>query len=214
MSRKDNKSIEIIGVVIAAFTCIAAYLAIPPDRLEFLRKDSPDANQTANPVTEAQPDTFGDLTPSPESTAAPPMPTQVQSISLDPFTVPANTSEGIRFPAELTGWYTFRYVDGAYSTYPVDQIPPGTATWLTGITVFKNKPVQWDGTVVGRNFDEAVNDYNYQFSETEAEARAQGSSFRIFLEQGDYITLVAIDHQSSYDDNPGAIIFEVFFLPE
>ncbi len=134
-------------------------------------------------------------------------------VSLGTLSVPGNSSEGVRFPVNQAGLYTFKYVRGAYSVYPVGSIPAGEATWLTAVRVFKNRPIVWEGTAISNFPDYNAADAPYSFNASEAEAKVRGQTTPISLLQGDYLILAAVDGRPYYSDNPGEVIFEVFYTP-
>ena len=147
----------------------------------------------------------------PEVPVIVPTPTPV---SIGTISVPGNSSEGTRFTASQSGLYIFRYVRGAYSTYPTDGIPAGQATWLTAVRIFKNRPTEWNGDAISDLADYRAVDYAYFYSQREVEERAEGQSLTLSLLQGDYLILVAVDGRPYYSDNPGEVVFEVLFIPE
>lgn len=138
----------------------------------------------------------------------PPTPTFIGTIS-----VPCNSPEGFEFVVTQSGTYIFQYVSGAYSVYSTDNIPTGEASWYTTIRVFKNRSVEWDGIYMV-DPDYRVADYGSFFSKNEAEEKANGHSLELFLLQGDYLILVAVDQPLGFSDNPGEVTFDVLYIPE
>ncbi|MCA9950747.1 MAG: hypothetical protein KDE48_13950 [Anaerolineales bacterium] len=49
---------------------------------------------------------------------------------------------------------------------------------------------------------------------SEATAKEYSAPVTISLSQGDTLCLAGIDKSSSYNDNPGEVIFEVLFFPQ
>jgi len=134
-------------------------------------------------------------------------------VSIGTISIPGNSSEGLVFPVTQSGLYAFKYISGAYSTHRVEQIPSGQATWLTAVRVFKNRPAEWNGDAISDFPEYNLADALYSFSASEAESKVQGHILTVSLLQGDYLTLVAVDGRPYYSDNPGAVVFEVFFTP-
>ena len=128
--------------------------------------------------------------------------------------VPGNLAEGISFPVTRAGTYIFRYVGGAYSTYPPDRIPSGLQTWLADVRVFKNRPVQFDDDKINEYSDYRLVNLGYGNSTEEVQNRALQNAVpvQIQLVEGDELHIVAVDARSAYNDNPGQVEFEVLFI--
>lgn len=141
-------------------------------------------------------------------------PTPVPQTATMMLHVPGNNPRGTPFRATSTGTHIIRYIDGAYSTYPVGKGPNGTLTWLTAVFVYKGVSVQWDGDRI-RDEDTFVRiaDNSYFATRDEAinAARIRNTERTIYLSAGEIITLIAVDGQSFYDDNPGNIDLEIVF---
>ena len=133
--------------------------------------------------------------------------------SLGTIRVFGNSNQGVQIQIPQSGIYRFAYRNGAYSTYPVDGAPANTNTWLTAILVFRGDRALWDGT---RIKDESLflrlADTKYWASAEEAEKSAQGQYVEASLNQGDVLTLIAVDHFDAYGDNPGQVVIEWFFV--
>ncbi len=135
-------------------------------------------------------------------------------VSIGNISVAGNSSEGTKFTATQTGIYIFKYIGGSYSTYPSSKKPPvGTLTWLTGIRVFKNRAVEWNGIAISDYSDYRAVDYAYYASASEVENIAKGSILTVSLQKGDYLIFVAVDELPYYSDNPGEVKFEVLYTP-
>lgn len=135
-------------------------------------------------------------------------------VSIGNISVQGNSSEGTKFTATQAGIYTFKYISGAYSTYPASKTPPaGTLTWLTAVRVFKNRPVEWNGIAISNSSDYRAVDYAYYATASEVENIAKGSILMVSLLQGDYLVFAAVDELPYYSDNPGEVVFEVLYTP-
>ena len=149
----------------------------------------------------------------PEIPVITPMPT---ATSIGTISVPGNSNQGTLFTASRTGRYVFKYVSGAYSTYPLNRTPPeGVLTWLADIRGFLNRPVEWNGRAISENTDFRIVSLGYSTTADEAQAKATKYSVpvSISLAQGDRLLLVAVDHKEAYNDNPGEVVLEVLFAP-
>lgn len=133
--------------------------------------------------------------------------------SLGTIRIFGNSNQGVQIWIPQSGIYRFAYRSGAYSTYPVDGAPANTNTWLTAIFVFRGDRALWDGR---RIKDESLflrlADTKYWASAEEAEKSAQGQYVEAQLNQGDVLTLIAVDHFDAYADNPGQVVIEWFFV--
>jgi len=129
------------------------------------------------------------------------------------LSLPGNTREGIKFSASQSGTYIFKYVSGAYSTYPEGSIPSGLKTWLTAYRVFLNRSPEWNGIAISDYPDFSFADYNFQSSASDAENKAQGFSLSVHLLKGDYLIFVPVDEKPYYGDNPGEVLVDVYFTP-
>lgn len=155
------------------------------------------------------------ITPSSPPTSTKAITPQPVASIVDTITIPGNSSEGVRFTADQQGYYTFQYVEGAYSTYPVNQIPANTNTWLTSVLAFKGEYPEFDGQIIrhDRAYFSVADTRRYWPSEADASRAAAGSRVRIHLGAGEILTLIAVDEQSYYFDNPGGVVLEVLFTP-
>ncbi len=136
-----------------------------------------------------------------------------QPVSLGTIRIPGNSNQGIQIRIDQSGYYMFRYVSGAYSTYPLNQSPSGTKTWLTAVLIFKGPRALWEGeSVKGDSSFARVADTAYWSSAQEAENASRGMITRASLNKGDVLTLIAVDGQSYYSDNPGEVTLELLIL--
>ena len=153
-------------------------------------------------------------TPQISTPEIPVIPPTLTPVSIGTISVLGNSSEGIKFTATQAGVYMFKYIGGAYSTYPSNKTPPaGTLTWLTAVRVFKNRPVEWNGIAISNSSDYRAVDYAYYASANEVENIANGSILTVSLLKGDYLVFVAVDELPYYSDNPGEVNFEVLYTP-
>jgi len=141
------------------------------------------------------------------------VPTPIPS-TIGTIVVPGSSNLGVKFASTASGFYTFRYVSGSYSTYPAGNTPSDIKSWLTAIRIFKNRDVEWNGIAISDFPDVNLSDFNFNFTAAEAEAKAKGSSTTIQLQEGDYLILVGVDGKPDYSDNPGEVVLEVLYVPE
>ena len=129
--------------------------------------------------------------------------------------VPRNSSRGKSFAAPRTGNYEFRYVSGAYSTYPANGAPAGQASWLASVAIFKGSPI-WDGDILRTSDAQLIIGWGGQYFTTKKAAAeaASGQAFDWQLNEGDALTLITVDKQSRYTDNSGDDVrIEIWYLP-
>ncbi|MCG8376299.1 MAG: hypothetical protein MI702_07435 [Chlorobiales bacterium] len=163
------------------------------------------------------PPTSRPVTPEPTDPSSPTVITSTIGVaskeSLGVLRVLGNSNQGIQLVTESTGYHLFEYRGGAYSGWPINAEPEGRDTWLTAVRVYSGDQPTWDGKVL--TFDGLIlriADMGYQSSAEEAELLAQGQNGQVWLEEGDVITLIAVDDREAYSDNPGQILLEWFFL--
>ncbi len=190
-----------------SFVDVLPFAALNSLTLEQLSSQTLDCTTGKVVIQEATPQIS-----TPEIPVIPPTPAPV---SLGTISVPGNSNEGMLFTASRSGQYIFKYVNGAYSTYPLNRIPEGLATWLADVRVFKNRSVEWIGNDISEHPEYRIINLGYSFSADEAEAQAKEYSVpvSISLAQGDTLILVAIDKKDAYNDNPGEVVLEVLFVP-
>ena len=119
---------------------------------------------------------------------------------IEKITVPSNLASGINYIASNTGTYTFKYADSAFTAYG--------GCWSTRINVYL-------GPVPLPNENDAsfsLGSASCATSKDKAIERTKGEIANIKLNAGDTITLVVGD--SSYSDNIGSIILEIYFMPK
>lgn len=146
----------------------------------------------------------------PTSTSAPQGP-HIQSLGT--IRIFGNSNQGAQIQIPQSGIYRFAYKSGAYATYPIGGAPENTKTWLTAIFIYQGDRALWDGR---RIKDESLflrlADTKYWASAEEVEQSAQGQYVEAQLNQGDVLTLIAVDHFDAYADNPGQVVIEWFFI--
>jgi len=145
-------------------------------------------------------------TPMPEKNISVPIPTPqfVQKLS-----VPSNTNSGITFQASKSGVYIFKYSDSAYSV----GIGYG---WLTKVYGFSGSAVLWsknndliDGAAL---FIIDSKEWAYKLRQ-EAIKATKDIKANVWLNKGDWVTLVVQDGKLDYEDNTGEVVLDVFFIP-
>ena len=141
------------------------------------------------------------------------IPTTVSStptpISIETITLLGNSNEGKLFTANQSGMYILKYIDGAYSTFPVSN----QGLWQTSVRIYKNRPVAWEQNSIG-GFDYEFAAFGEVSSKEQAMSNANGSSISIQLSQNDYIYMIAVDGKNNYADNPGEVVIEILFIPQ
>ena len=129
--------------------------------------------------------------------------------SLGTIRVFGNSNAGVQIQIPETGIYRFTYRGGAYATYAIGNAPPDTKTWLTAVFIFRGPQALWDGRrIKDENVFLRLADMKYWASAEEAENAAQGQYVEAQLNQGDVLTLIAVDHFDAYADNPGHVVVE------
>jgi len=133
--------------------------------------------------------------------------------SLGTIRIFGNSNQGVQIQIPRSGIYRFTYRSGAYSTYPIGRAPENTKTWLTAIMIFRGDRAVWDGTrIKHENAFLRLADTGYWSSSEEAERSAQGHYLEASLNEGEVLTLIAVDHFDAYADNPGQVVVEWFFV--
>lgn len=124
-----------------------------------------------------------------------------------------NSNQGTQIQIPKTGVYRFAYLSGSYATYPINSEPPDTKTWLTAVLVFDGNRAIWDGRTI-RSTDALLKlfDTKYWESSDEAENSARGQYLEYQFGEGSILTLIAVDHLDSYNDNPGQVFVELYFV--
>ena len=146
----------------------------------------------------------------PTSTAAPNGPV---AKSLGTIIVFGNSNAGIQVEISQSGIYRFAYRNGAYATYTVGNEPVDTKTWLTAVFIYKGNSASWNGRIINdTDLFLRLADMKYFSTSDEAEKAAQGQYVEAQLNQGDVITLIAVDAFDSYADNPGNVFIEWFLV--
>jgi hypothetical protein len=118
-----------------------------------------------------------------------------------------NAVGGVQYRIERTGTYKFEYLDGTFSAWPGDQGP-----WETTIVAFRGSSPIRDGSALSRGQQLfALGDLGKIGSKEEALSRAKNSptSYQVALNAGDIVTLVAVDDDWAYNDNPGSVTVRV-----
>lgn len=142
----------------------------------------------------------------PTSTAEPQGPS---TQSLGTIIVFGNSNAGIQVQIPQSGIHRFAYRSGAYATYAVGNEPAGTKTWLTAVFIYKGDRALWNGRIIDdTNLFLRLADMKYFSTSDEAEKAAQGQYVEMQLNQGDVLTLIAVDALDAYADNPGKIFIE------
>lgn len=142
--------------------------------------------------------------------------TPIPATSLGTVEIPGNSNQGIQLRAQESGTYVFRYVSGSYSTYPTERIDEGMKTWLTAVVVFKGERAEWDGMNVKDDaaFLRVADTGRYWESAEKAENSAREMRAQARLDRGEVLTLIAVDKQAYYFDNPGQVVLELLFFPD
>jgi hypothetical protein len=129
--------------------------------------------------------------------------------SLGTIIVFGNSNAGVQIEIPQSGIYRFAYRSGAYATYAVGNEPAGVQTWLTAVFIYEGDRATWNGTTIDdTNLLIRLADMKYFSSSDEAEKAAQGQYLEVPLNQGDVLTLIAVDALDAYTDNPGKVFVE------
>jgi len=146
----------------------------------------------------------------PTATSAPQGPS-LQSLGI--IRVFGNSNRGVQIQIPRSGIYRFTYRSGSYSTYAVGRAPENVKTWLTAVFIYKGDRALWKGNIIDdTNLFLRLADMSYFTTSDEAEKAAQGQYVEAQLNQGDVITLIAVDGRDAYADNPGQVLIEWFFV--
>ena len=146
----------------------------------------------------------------PTSTTEPQGPT-IQSLGT--IIVFGNSNSGVQAQIQQSGIYRFAYRSGSYATYAVGNEPEGVKTWLTAVFIFKGNRALWNGKIIDdTNLFLRLADMKYFSTSAEAEQAAQGQYVEAQLNQGDILTIIAVDALDAYADNPGKVFVEWFLV--
>lgn len=126
------------------------------------------------------------------------------------FTVPATKNSGATYQAQETGWYTFEYVESAYTGEAANAHEAG---WATLILIFDGEQPKWKRNSLDYDHARSVFGYGGEKSRQDAINQTIGQKVKLELNTGDQVTFVAADGKLDYADNSGEIIFKVFFTP-
>lgn len=133
--------------------------------------------------------------------------------SLGTVRIFGNSNQGVQVQISETGIYRFSYRSGSYSTYGIGMSPSGVKTWLTAVHIFRGDSAKWEGrTISTEGLLAKMADTGYWFAESEAENAGDGKYTELYLNNGDILTLVAVDHFDAYADNPGQVVVELFYV--
>jgi hypothetical protein len=207
------KSAVIGGMFVVAAACITGFFLILNTMVEngviVFGMSNPSVQSTAT-VFESQAPA---LTDTPQVINTSNAPAEIASTatpaSFGTITILGNSADGNLFTANQSGSYIIKYVDGAYSTFPISS----QKLWQTSVRIYKNRPVAWNQNAIGE-FDYNFLAFGEVDSKEQALSNAKGSSIIINLSQNDYIYLIAVDTKNSYADNPGEVILEILFIPQ
>jgi outer membrane protein assembly factor BamD (BamD/ComL family) len=124
--------------------------------------------------------------------------------------IPANTSYGVQYQAPLTGYYTFQYVDSAWSAYNLSNVPArpwGTLTLCySGRSSFHRWP---DGGLDETGMLFKLGSTNDFLNKEAAIVSTHGAQKKVHLANNEWMTCVVSD--SYYLDNSGEIILDVYY---
>lgn len=172
-------------------------------------------------IPSSEPTPAAEVQPNSNTSVVPPKPT-----SLGMLHIPGSREEGVRFTASRKGRYIFTYAGGAYSPWPEAQ--PAQARWRTGISVYKNRPIEWiqrphgpedDKSFIYKepsNPDGFIGNYDVTTQSKAISIAQAASNLQFDLRAGEYLIFVAMDDQGWYNNpapNVGEVIFEVWFIP-
>jgi len=133
--------------------------------------------------------------------------------SLGVVQVFGNSNQGTQIQISKTGIYRFSYNSGAYAVYPISEEGSGSKIWLTSVLVFEGNRALWDGrTIRDRDALLKLFDTKYWDKAENAGNSAKGQYLEIQLAEGTILTLVAVDHLDSYNDNPGQVFVDIYFV--
>jgi outer membrane protein assembly factor BamD (BamD/ComL family) len=123
--------------------------------------------------------------------------------------IPADMAGGVRYQIPFTGYYSFHYVDSAYSAYDLSGDLAGVNPWNTQTYCYQGKSPRWSN---GSLDDTAVlfifGSHDFINKEV-AIASTRGAQEKIHLIKNEWITCVVGD--SYYLDNSGEIILDVYY---
>ena len=129
----------------------------------------------------------------------------------DSIEIPANASYGFRYLIPYTGYYTFRYVDSAYTTYDTNNLSTNTSPWNTMVFCYSGKSPQWgNGGLDETGLLFKLGSYGFNDKDTVI-ASTRGSQKKVHLVAGEWITCVVGDGQTDYFDNSGEIILDLYY---
>ena len=126
--------------------------------------------------------------------------------------IPSEKNTGLQYQVPVSGYYTFRYKDSAFSAYALDaSTSPTLEAWSTTTVCFKGTEPLWGGKDL--NFTAALFAFNSDSYVTKelAVAAAEGKNKKVYLKRGDWVTCVVGDGKYTYGDNSGEIILEVYY---
>jgi hypothetical protein len=159
---------------------------------------------TSQPLT---PPVYSQL---PTSTAEPQGPV-VQS--LGSIIVFGNSNAGVQTQIPQSGIYRFAYRGGSYSSYVSGNEPAGLKPWLTAVFIYRGDRALWNGNIIDtQNRFLSLADMKGFSNSADAEKAAEGEYIEAQLNQGDVLTLIAVDGLDAYADNPGKVFIEWFLV--
>lgn len=133
--------------------------------------------------------------------------------SLGTIRVFGNSNQGVQIQIPQSGIYRFAYRSGSYSTYPIGYVPENIRPWRTAIFIFRGDRALWDETIIRKESALLwLADMGDRDSAEDAEEAAQSEYVEIPLNQGEMLTLIAVDGFDAYADNPGQVVVEWFVV--
>lgn len=131
---------------------------------------------------------------------------------VDTIHVSSNAHNGVELPTQEDGTYLLKIRSGVYSPWPENT--GQDEQWRSIIYLYKNREIEWVQREWGS--EPGFPDFQVGYWEIpgetrdEAELRALDSTTGMVLEGGDLLRLIGVDVQSSYGDNRGDVVIDVY----
>lgn len=194
MNHRQN-TLGIIGLIVAIFSCVAAYLALPQIQKLIVPSSPADTSNKATPTSVL-------------STSA---------YAVARIEIPGSAQDGIAWCTNSNGIHEIRYESGAYSPWPSDDGCDPKGCWKSTIFVYRNSNP--DSVFAGSSKGEPQNpvlqigwdDWRKSLEQVETASRDLEAK-HIELHKNDCLTFIAIDGRDAYhfpSDNRGKVTVTV-----
>jgi tetratricopeptide (TPR) repeat protein len=133
-------------------------------------------------------------------------------VKIATITVPGKIYLGAKYQVPVSGYFTFQYVDSAYTAYDLYSYnSPELRIWDTMVQCYKGEEPQWSG--ISLDASKALFTLgSMDFSTKEIAIESTSGVYKkIRLEKGEWLTCVVADGKWDYSDNSGEVILDVYY---